>query len=293
MLYEIGNDSLKIIVDSFGAELQSIVDTNQNQEILWQADKRHWARHAPILFPIIGRLKNDELKIKNNTYPISQHGFARDSGFSLVSKDESHVLLSLKSSDKTRIHYPFEFELQVEYCIQNSMVSCHFTVINPSQTMLPFSLGGHPAFNWPLSPDVPKEQHRIVFDKTETGRISQLTAGLVSRDDLPSPLNNNVLNLSEDLFDHDALIFKEVRSKVLRYEAIENDEIKACIEVQYENFNDLGIWTKPGADFVCIEPWLGYSSSVDFDGDFDKKAGLIQLAPESEQNFSFTIKLSL
>ena len=164
---------------------------------------------------------------------------------------------------------------------------------NPSETFLPFSLGGHPAFNWPLLSHIPKEQHKIVFNKAESGVISLLDNGLICRDDLPSPVNDKTLKLKESLFENDALIFKNIKTNTLRYEAIKEDDIAACIEIQFDDFNDLGIWTKLGANFVCLEPWLGYSSSIDFDGDFSEKDGIEKLKPNSEALYSFSIKVEV
>ena len=293
MLYTIGNDSLRVVVNSFGAEIQSIMNISSNTEVLWQADEKYWARHAPVLFPIIGRLKNDELNANNQTYSISQHGFARDSEFNLESHSDTSITFSLNSSLATLEKFPYDFILSIEYSLGDAGLSCNFTVINPSDNILPFSLGGHPAFNWPLLSGIPKEQHRITFNKIESGEISLLNDGLICRDDLPSPVEGNTLNLSESLFENDALIFKNVKSNILRYEAMQDNEVSACIEVRFDDFNDLGIWTKPGADFICLEPWLGYSSAKDFDGVFDKKAGLIHLKPGSEQRFSFTVAVEI
>ncbi|MDH3327578.1 MAG: aldose 1-epimerase family protein, partial [Gammaproteobacteria bacterium] len=126
MIYTLSNDSLTIKINSFGAELQSIFDNHSNQELLWQANKQHWARHAPILFPIVGKLQNDELKTAGNSYPISQHGFARDSEFSLLSQDDTSIELQLKNSEKTKIHFPFEFELNIKYKLENTGLRCTF-----------------------------------------------------------------------------------------------------------------------------------------------------------------------
>jgi len=297
MLYKINNNLLQLEVNALGAEMQSLYSVKAGIELLWQADSQYWPRHAPILFPIVGKLKNNSLKLHQRSYPMSQHGFARDKTFDLVSHSNTttnkHIRLKLRNSKDTLEQYPFEFELQIEYRLQGPSVICDFSVSNPSNISLPFSLGGHPAFNWPLIPGIPKAQHRIRFAEQECGTISQLENGLICRDDLPSPVENKLLALHHALFEHDALIFKGINSHRLHYEALQYKSVSASIDMQFTDFRDLGIWTKPGADFICLEPWLGYSSPVNFSGDFDKKPGLIHLPPRSSQNFSFTIQVKI
>ncbi len=293
MIYKIGSNTLQVKINTLGAEIQSIVSLPTNTEVLWQADKQYWARHAPILFPIVGKLKNNKLKANNQEYPMTQHGFARDCEFSLVAHTDKSVTLSLKSTEQTLAQFPFEFELKVTYRILGANLECSFTVINCDKKTLPFSLGGHPAFKWPLLPHLPKKAHKIHFNQKESAEISQLKDGLIFSDNLPSPVKNNIINLDDALFQNDALIFKNANSNKIRYEASNTEQVLASIEMRFDDFNDLGIWTKPNADFICLEPWLGYSSSNDFDGDFNEKSGLIHLKPSTTQSFSFTINVEI
>lgn len=293
MIYTLENDSLSIKVNSLGAELQSLFHKTTNTELLWQANKDFWPRHAPVLFPIIGRLNNDTLRNGDNSYPITQHGFARDSEFDLLSQTEASLQLQLISNKKTKKHFPYDFKLVLKYSLNDDDLDCSFIVNNPSKSTLPFSIGGHPAFNWPLVPGLIKEEHRIIFEKPEANTVSQLESGLIRTDEAPSPVHDKILSLKEDLFANDALIFKRTNSKKIRYEALKNDSVSGFIEMEFKDFSDLGIWTKPGADFVCLEPWNGYSSDVDFSGDFATKPGVILLPGESTQSFTFSIKAKI
>ena len=292
MIYELSNSQLQIKTSSLGAELQSLFSVAMQHELLWQADPKYWARHAPVLFPIVGKLANDKLKVGDQLFPMGQHGFARDSEFIVISQLKNSITFQLSSSPQTLKHFPFDFQLIVEYTLLDDTLLTTYTVVNPATTVLPFSLGAHPAFNWPLVEGVDKKQHKIILNKEENGLISQLENGLITHDDIPSPVNNKILLLDDSLFENDALIFKNIKSKSIRYEAEQHNGVKTTIELLFEDFNDLGIWTKPGAGFICLEPWLGYSSNAGFDDDFFNKPGIIQLAGQSSRSFSFETVVS-
>ncbi|HFD32359.1 MAG TPA: aldose 1-epimerase family protein [Gammaproteobacteria bacterium] len=293
MIYELSNSQLKIKTSSLGAELQSLFSVAMQQELLWQADPKYWARHAPVLFPIVGKLANDKLKVGDQLFPMGQHGLARDSEFIVISQLKNSITFQLTSSPQTLKHFPFDFQLIVEYTLLDDTLLTTYTVVNPATTVLRFSLGAHPAFNWPLIKGIDKKQYKIIFNKEENGLISQLENGLIKHNDITSPVNNKILMLDDGLFEHDALIFKNIKSKSIRYESAQNDDVNAAIELHFEDFNDLGIWTKPGAGFICLEPWLGYSSDVGFDGDFFNKPGIIQLPGQSSRSFSFETIVSM
>jgi len=291
MIHEIKNNQLHIKVNSAGAELQSLFSMQHNQEMLWQADPAHWARHAPILFPIVGRLAHDKLIKDGKPYPMTQHGFARDSEFVMLEKNNTTISLLLTNDESTEKQYPFAFTLKITYLIIENTLRCKIVVSNPADVQLPFSLGGHPAFNWPILPGIEKENHRIVFEKQEKESVSLLGQGLIISDDKPSPLVKNKLNLTDDLFSEDALIFKDTNSKSIRYESVNSDK-KASIDLAFKDYDDLGVWTKAGANFICLEPWNGYSSPSDFDGEFTDKPGIIILAPGQSREFRFQLTVN-
>ena len=285
----LSNNEFSVKINSLGAELQSFYSNTLNLELLWQANPKFWPRHAPILFPIVGKLTNNQLIDQARTYPLTQHGFARDMEFEVLHHSDQFVQLRLQSSETTLRHYPYPFELLVEYLLNDNGLQTTFVIRNNQATSLPFSVGGHPAFNWPLHPDVVKEDHVIIFEQHETTPLLQLSDGLIAPKTLPSPIIDKQISLHEALFVNDALIFDQLNSKSIVYQAG-----SVCrLEMKFADFPQLGIWTKPGADFVCLEPWLGYASPQGFDGEFITKPGIHVLPGYAEVAYSFDVKFSV
>jgi galactose mutarotase-like enzyme len=256
-----------------GAELCAL-KTADGLELLWQAGPA-WPRHAPLLFPIVGRLKDDVLRHQDKTYPMTQHGIARDLRFEWRDRGAQSCTLVLSDSETTRARYPFAFRLVVTYRVDATALDTTIEIANPGEEMLPASFGAHPAFNWPLSPDLAKESYRLVFPQAETAPIRRLTGGLMRAQPEPSPIEGTVLPLSERLFADDAVILDHPVSRSVRYAG----ERGPSLEIAWDDFRELGIWSKPtGAPFLCIEPWRGYASPVDFDGEFADKPGLMLIA---------------
>jgi galactose mutarotase-like enzyme len=279
---EIGSGRLHAAVLAQGAELCSLRDA-AGRELIWQAGPA-WPRHAPNLFPIVGRLKDDVLRHDGRDHAMTQHGFARDRRFEWLSHDADSCRLVLVDDAATREMYPFAFRLEIGYRVAAEGLTIEYVLHNPGEGLLPASIGAHPAFNWPLAPGVAKEAHRIVFPAAEDARIYQVKGGLLQAATVPSPVRDRVLALDEALFDQDALIFKPVHSGSVRYEAE-----GAGLTVAWENFGELGIWSRRGGDFVCIEPWHGYASPEDFDGDFAEKPGLMHLKPGETRRLAITV----
>ncbi|MCA6106789.1 aldose 1-epimerase family protein [Bradyrhizobium cenepequi] len=270
-----------------GAELCSLKNA-EGLELLWQAGPE-WPRHAPLLFPIVGRLKNDELRHKGKTYPMTQHGFARDQRFEWVSREAASCKLVLVDSEATRARYPFAFRLEVTYAVQGADLEVTFEIANPGTETLPASLGGHPAFGWPLLPGLAKEAYKLSFSHDEPAPIRRPEGGLTRPDAQPSPIKDRTLALSERLFEDDAVIIDQLASTSVRYAA----DRGPSIEFSWDGFRELGIWSKPGgASFLCIEPWHGFASPVDFDGEFTDKPGLMQIAPGASRSLSYRIRVA-
>ena len=285
----LSNKDLSIKINPLGAELQSFHSNKLDLELLWQADVDYWPRHAPILFPIVGKLANNQLIEGNKAYPLTQHGFARDMEFEPIFQSSKFVQLRLQSSEATLEKYPYPFELLVEYLLKDNTLRTTFVIRNNSETSLPFSVGGHPAFNWPLIPGIDKESHYILFEENETVPLLQLEEGLVSTKRLPTPIINKKIALKDELFKNDALIFDSLNSNKITYIAGE----QCRLEMQFDDFPQLGIWTKQGADFICLEPWIGYASPQSYEGEFRKKPGIRTLPGYAETAVSFDILLKL
>jgi galactose mutarotase-like enzyme len=283
--YEIDSGALTAGVLEIGAELCSLRDA-KGREFLWQAGPI-WPRHAPNLFPIVGRLKDDRLRHGGKDYHLTQHGFARDRRFAWLSRQKTSCRLELRDDEESRAIYPFAFRLILSYEVAGAALHISFTLENPGDVVLPASVGAHPAFNWPLAPGTAKDAHRIVFADREPGPIFQVKGGLLEEATVPSPVLGRMLALDEALFDADALIFKPSHSQAVRYEAPGGP----ALNVSWEGFTELGIWSRRGGDFVCIEPWLGYASPVGFDGEFTEKPGLMHLAPGEARTMTVTIRI--
>jgi galactose mutarotase-like enzyme len=277
-------DGITAIVKADGAELCSLKNA-EGRELLWQAGPE-WPRHSPLLFPIVGRLKNDELRHQGKTYPMTQHGFARDQRFEWMQPGPDSCTLVLTDSAETRARYPFAFRLEVSFTVAKSDLDVAFEVTNTGDEMFPASIGAHPAFNWPLLPGLAKEAYEITFSNDEPAPIRRLKGGLMRAMPEPNPVSGKKLALSERLFDDDAVIFDRLASTSARYAA----DRGPSIEVSWDGFQELGIWSKlGGAPFLCIEPWRGFASPAAFDGEFIHKPGLMHIAPAEKRVLKYRI----
>jgi galactose mutarotase-like enzyme len=278
-------DGIAATIAAQGAELCSLKNAD-GIELLWQAGPQ-WPRHAPVLFPIVGRLNNDELRQGGKTYAMTQHGFARDRLFQWVERGPSSCKLVLVDDAETRAHYPFAFRLAITYAVGDADLDVTIEIGNTGAVILPASFGAHPAFNWPLLPELDKQAHQLVFAEAEPAPIRRLKDGLMKAAGEPTPIVGNRLALSERLFDGDAVILDRPASTSVRYAA----DRGPSIEVSWEGFRELGIWSKPsGAPFLCIEPWHGFASPVDFNGEFSTKPGLMHIAQGETRTLKYRIR---
>ncbi|MEJ0019874.1 MAG: aldose 1-epimerase family protein [Acetobacteraceae bacterium] len=281
----LSNGTLSAEVKADGAELCSLCDA-AGTEFLWQAAPV-WPRHAPVLFPIVGRLKDDTLRHDGRTYRLTQHGFARDRRFAWLSRSATSCRLVLHEDAETRAMYPFAFRLEIAFSLDDDTLEQSFTVTNPGREVLPASLGAHPAFVWPLVDDLDKASHALEFEVPETGPIRRLTGGLLRPAPEPSPIDGYRLALAPALFADDAVILPEPASTSVRYCA----PGAPAVEVAWQGFRQLGIWSREGGDFVCIEPWYGMASPSDFDGEFRDKPGLMLIPPGERETLTLRIRL--
>ena len=280
------NGVITATIKARGAELSSLRNA-RGEEVLWQAGPE-WPRHAPILFPIVGRLKGDVLRHNGKSYPMTQHGFARDSRFNWEEQGVDACSLALQDSAATRLKYPFSFKLRASFALEGTTLVVGTTISNTGDVMLPASIGAHPAFQWPLSGATEDAIHRITFAEPEPAPVRRLSGGLLMAEHTPSPVVGRELVLTKSLFDADALILDQVASTSLRYEA----PGAGAIDIAWQGFRELGIWSaQKGARFVCIEPWYGFASPEDFDGEFSDKPGVMQIG--IGEHCSFTQRISL
>lgn len=283
----IAGGGLSAAIDPLGAELVSLRDA-AGRELMTDADPAFWSGHAPLLFPIVGRLADDMLRIDGRAYPMRQHGFARRSDFAIVSADADRAVLRLVDTAETRAAYPFAFRLDVAYILDGARpeLTIAVTIANPGDTPLPASFGFHPAFAWPLPFGCPRADHRILFERDEPAPPLRLAGGLIAGA-RPSPLDGQTLRLDDALFADDALVWTGLASRRFVYGAGTGPQIVIAADAP-----DLGIWTKPGARFICVEPWHGHADPAGFAGDFRDKPGVFQVPPGGDKSIRLSIALT-
>lgn len=283
MTTTISNTHITVKINHKGAELFSLKSININKEYIWEGNPEFWGKHSPILFPIVGTLKNNTFYIDDNQYHLPRHGFARDMNFELIDQKENSVTFSIQSSSTTLKIYPFEFELQICYFLEEKKLHIEYKVINKNQTKMPFSIGAHPAF----SLDGNFEDYEINFEKEEPLVYNILENDLISNKTKTLEKQNDAIKLNYQLFENDALIFKNLQSKSLTILKNNNPLLK----VHYQEFPHLGIWTKKDAPFICIEPWYGYSDTTNSSGNIFEKEGIEIIEANKTFNSTFSIEI--
>ncbi|MDI1255241.1 MAG: aldose 1-epimerase family protein [Flavobacterium sp.] len=277
----ITNNQLTATINPKGAELISLKSTS-GKEYIWEGNPDFWGKHSPILFPIVGTLKNNQYHLGGKTYSLSRHGFARDIVFSVKETKADSVTFSLSSNKETLENYPFDFVFEIIYTLDENSLIISYEVFNKSEKIMFFSIGAHPAFALPGS----FEDYAIRFDNDENPEYQLLDNDLLSSKTTFLPTENKQTKLQYSLFENDALIFKKLQSKSLSILKKDNPLLK----VHFGHFPYLGIWTKINAPFLCIEPWFGHSDTVDTHGDFMQKQGIESIEINGNFNASFRIE---
>ena len=286
-VFELQNNLLSVKINSFGAELSSVISKDTTIEYIWQADKTIWARHAPNLFPIVGKLKNGEFTYQSKTYQLPQHGFARDNEFICIEQTNDYILFELTASEQTLINYPFHFSLQIGYKLIDSKVVTSYSVFNPDNADLYFSVGAHPAFNCPLQKDEAFGDYELVFNDKSGLIINALNDGLITSQTKQIELKNHKLPVSKQLFENDALVF--MNSQINEVKLV-SSKSKHGVSLFSKDWPYYGIWSKKGTEkFVCLEPWMGIADSDTSNGNIIEKAGIIELKSEQYYKCSFDL----
>jgi galactose mutarotase-like enzyme len=279
----ISNNHITAQINPKGAELFSLISNENNKEYIWEGNPGFWGKHSPILFPIVGTLKNNSFQVNERTYTLSRHGFARDMTFELIDKKENSATFSIQSCTETLKVYPFEFELQIHYSLEEKKLNVAYKLINKTESQLPFSIGAHPAFA--LNGNF--EDYQLEFEKDEPLIYSLLENDLISNDTRIIEKQDNLVQLNYNLFKNDALILKSLQSKSL---TILKNKIP-LLKVDFQGFPHLGIWTKIYAPFLCIEPWYGYSDTNTATGNLFEKEGIQIIEANEIFNSKFVIEI--
>ncbi|RZL54376.1 MAG: aldose 1-epimerase family protein [Pedobacter sp.] len=268
------NDFIKVRIANKGAELQGLFSKETNIEYLWNGDSEYWGKHSPVLFPIVGSLKNDSYIYTDKTYKLPRHGFARDNEFIADQLNTAEAVFTLTQSDETLKVYPFPFELKLNYQIIDRKLILEYTVTNTSSKKMFFSLGAHPAFAVPNTPNTSYEDYYLAFNNDEKLTYWKLEDGLVANETENIDLSRHRLNLKHDLFYDDALVFKALQSNCISLLNSKNDY---GLHFHFDDFPFFGIWSAKDAPFVCLEPWCGVADSVNHNQQLAHKEGIVKL----------------
>jgi galactose mutarotase-like enzyme len=287
-LIPITSGKLTARINPLGAELWSLTDA-KGRELMTDADPAFWTGHAPLLFPIVGCLRGDSYRVDGHEYALPKHGFARHSQFQLIEQDAISALFRLDADAETRRVYPFDFRLDMAFVLEETSLFMTATVVNQGRVDMPFSFGFHPAFAWPLPFGGDKAQHMLLFEEDEPAPIRRIGSvpGLIAPERFPSPVSNNVLLPTHEMFEGDALIWDQLASRRVRWGV----PGRPSLDIGFPDTPWLGIWQKPGANYLCIEPWAGMADPEGFDGDIWMKPGIIRLAPGAQRQFQLNVRL--
>lgn len=267
------NEVLKACIHPHGAELHSLYNKEHAIDYLWNGDAAYWNRRSPVLFPIVGALKNNSFLYENTAYQLPRHGFARDMIFTAAQTSSHSATFVLESSEETLKKYPFDFKLSLQYTLTDDSLSLRYEVENPLARRLYFSIGAHPAFNVPMVQNARFEDYYIEFEQEENSPRWVIDNNLLSHPE-PFLTGQKRLPLSRELFAEDALVFKDLKSG---YMSLKSHASPHGIRFNFREFPYMGIWSAPGAPFVCIEPWQGIADAADHNQQLENKEGIISL----------------
>ena len=261
------NDFVKVAVCDFGAELFSFYDKETKIEAVWQADSKYWARHAPVLFPFVGKVNGGYYTHKGVQYKMGQHGFARDMEFDFAGQTEKEIVHVLKSTEETLAKYPFPFELKITHRLEGKTLSVIWEVSNPSDETMYFSIGGHPAFNVPAREGESKYDYFVTFNGEKELKyvLIDLSCAAVDMDNIHTlTIEDNKMLITEHTFDNDALIFDDYQVEKI---GLAYPDGTPYLTMSCAGFPSMGVWSQPKTDapFVCLEPWIGRCDNRGFD----------------------------
>jgi galactose mutarotase-like enzyme len=282
------NSFIVASINPKGAELSSLIFKENDTNYLWSGDAAFWGKHSPVLFPIVGGLKENSYIYNERKFVLGRHGFARDKNFVVESKSETEVVFSLNYDDETLKMYPFEFNFKIKYTLNKDIISCTYLVHNPGNTDLWFSVGAHPAFALPLQSNLNYNDYYLSFENDENLKRFRLVDGLISTTSEPLPMQQNILPLKTDLFAEDAIVLKKLQSKKI---TLQSDKGKNGLHFYFDGFDYFGVWAAKNAPFICLEPWCGIADGVNHNQQLKEKEGINTLLPNRTFERSWAVQL--
>lgn len=280
------NEYIKASFAKKGAELQSVINKKNNMDYLWNGNPAYWGKFSPVLFPIVGALKDNTYYYENKEYKLSRHGFARDHEFQVDQQGIDEVIFTLSHNKETLKIYPFQFTLQLRYKLSESGLSCTYQVNNPDHQPLLFSIGAHPAFNVPLQSGLEYTDYFLEFNKDNFLSYHKIDNDLIANETVEVELKDNKLALKHELFYEDALVFKSLKSDCI---SIRSHKSPHGLHLKFKDFPFFGIWAAKDADFLCLEPWCGIADGLDHTQKLEEKEGIVRLAPGETCNRTWEI----
>ncbi|WP_240199767.1 aldose 1-epimerase family protein [Sphingobacterium siyangense] len=284
-MHTIENGFLSVGLFQKGAELRSVVDKHNKYEWMWQADERYWAKSSPILFPIVGALKEGRFIHAGQIYHLPRHGFARDIDFDIVETTATRIVFALNANDNTEHCFPFHFSLKLTYELKENMLEVSYCVCNLGQDLLYFSLGAHPAFNFSYN-QADNSTAYLEFPADDILERYHLHDNLLSTSFDCIELENHQLFPDRDTFKEDAWILKNLNSNAVIIRS-NNRQLRFA----YEGFSYFGIWSVPESSFICLEPWQGLPDHVNHNLLFSEKEGIVKLNGNSDWHAKWSITI--
>ena len=284
----IQNDKLRATFNNLGAELVSLINIETGKEIMWSGNPDFWSGISPVLFPIIGALKNEQYIFENQTYELPRHGFARRRIFAVKESSENEVFFELTSDEESLKIYPFQFSLEIKYTLAANKLTVDYLVKNLSQKQMYFSLGAHPGFAIDTENGLNYNDYEIAFSNDDELQIHPLADNLISNQTQTIDLENKVLPLSYELFSKDALVMTNMRSKEL---ILRNNKNHHKVIFTFSNFPYFGVWAAKNADFVCLEPWQGIADLENHNQQLTEKFGILRLEKGGDWTANWAVEI--
>ena len=290
MTFELKQGGLRAVAQTKGGELISLKDSS-GLEYIWEGTPSIWSGQNPILFPIVGSLKDDKINAGGKTCEMGRHGFARKMEFSPVEQGRDFVTLELRENEETLACYPFPFALRVRHQLLEDGFSTTFTVENTGTAPMPFCIGGHTAIRCPLRAGERFEDYELLFAESEQANSHPLNSAGIIRHDCWKPMlqEDRTIPLDYDVFaEMDTIIFSMLRSG---HVSLLHRRTGQGIQLDFHEFPMVAFWTKPGAPYLCLEPWQGCAAYDNESGKFEDKPFCTTLHPGKEKRLTYAFHL--